>query len=95
MILFEMQASGDGPAGSAIRGAFGIAPLEVHLTGGHLLPGVETIAAAHCTQTMIHGLRPWLPILLELVAGLRDQDIVSKFAVKYEPMYVQYISLHN
>src|SRR5208282_1700658 len=73
-ILFEAKAPGDGGAGSAVaeRGPLGIAALEMHFAGRNFLSGVEAIAAAHCTEAMIHGLRCGFGILVELMTNIVD-----------------------
>jgi hypothetical protein len=73
-ILFEAEALGDGGAGPAIaeRGPLGIAALEMHFAGRNFLSGVEAIAAAHCTEAMIHSLRCGFGILLELMTNIVD-----------------------
>jgi hypothetical protein len=72
--LFEAEAPGDGGAAPAVaeRGPLGIAALEMHFAGRNFLSSVKAIAAAHCTEAMIHGLRCGFGILLELMTNIVD-----------------------
>jgi len=70
--LFEAEAPGDGGTRPAVpeRRPSGIAALEMHFAGRNFLSGVEAIAAAHCPEAMIHGLRSGFGILLELMTDI-------------------------
>ena len=90
-ILFEAEAPGDGGAKPTVAewGSSGIAALEMHLAGGNFLPGVKAIAAAHCAQPMIHGLRGGFGILLELMTDIVDdrglRDLGKRPMLRFEP----------
>jgi len=61
----------------------------MHLAGGNFLPGVKAIAAAHCAQPMIHGLRGGFGILLELMTDIVDdrglRDLGKRPMLRFEP----------
>jgi hypothetical protein len=90
-ILFEAEALGDGGAEPAIaeRGPLGIAALEMHFASGNSLPRVEAIAAAHCAQAMIHGLRCGFGLLLKLMTNIVNQrglgDFRKRPMLQFEP----------
>ena len=73
----------------AERGPLGIAALEMHFADRNFLSGVEAIAAAHCTEAMIHGLRCGFGILLELMTNIIHQCGLGNFRkrpmLQFEP----------
>ncbi len=49
----------------------------MYFAGGNLLPGVKTIAAAHCAQAMIHGLGSGFRIAIELITDILREGGLS------------------